>query len=248
MEQIDSLLTQLRRLSHPGITFSAFLERHAPVPERQSRDSALNDPTQPSVFTLSGSELTASIASTAAQLAAATALVESRYAWRGYALDTGGTMAQSGVTLIALQTGATMGTVTLQLDGPAGLAADAGYRATIDAVRARGRRVCELTRLAIDSAAEWRPTLGALLGLAYLVGRALHEVTDVFVEVNPRHERFYRHMFGFVTAAGRQICPRVKAPAVLLRLEVERLDARLVDYGFLSRALFGPIPAHALAA
>jgi hypothetical protein len=58
------------------------------------------------------------------------------------------------------------------------------------------------------------------------VCRVLRNVTDVFVEVSPRHERFYRGTFGFTRAAGRQICPRVMAPAVLLRLELERIDAR----------------------
>lgn len=225
MEQIDLALAQLRRISRSGIDFSALFERHAPVSENDFRERAANEPGDSRILPLRGPELSASIASTAEQLAAATALVESRYAWRGYSLESGGTATPSGVTLVVLQTGATMGTVTLRLDGSAGLAADEGYGATIDAVRERGRRVCELTRLAIDSAADWRATLGALFGLAYLVGRVLHDVTDVFVEVNPRHERFYRHMFGFVTAAGRQICPRVKAPAVLLRLELERFDA-----------------------
>ena len=248
MEQIDSLPARLRRLSHPGIAFSAFLQRHAPAPHNGARMSAANEPSESSTLTSSGSRLRALIASTAEQLTVAAALVESRYAWRGYACDTGSGTAPPGVTLIALQAAATMGTVTLRLDGPSGLAADEGYRATLDAARERGRRVCELTRLALDAAAEWRPTLGALIGLAYLVGRVLHDATDVFVEVNPRHERFYRQMFGFVAAAGNQICPRVKAPAVLLRLEVERLDGRLADFGLLKRSLPVPSVARALAA
>lgn len=245
---MELLLAQLRRHSHPGSAFSALFERRAPASKDRSRTRAANEPGDARPLTSSGSGLRASIASTAEQLAAAAALVESRYAWRGYSLQPGGAATPPGVTLVALQTGATLGTVTLRLDGPAGLAADEGYGATIDAARARGRRVCELTRLAIDSAADWRTTLGALFGFAYLVGRVLHDVTDVFVEVNPRHERFYRQMFGFVGAAGRQICPRVQAPAVLLRLELERLEARLVGLELASRGLFGPRLGHALAA
>jgi hypothetical protein len=248
MEQMDVLLAQLRRLSLPGIAFSALLERHPPSgPRPRAREIVPKKP-DCEIPLSSSSGLRASIASTAEQLAAATALVESRYAWRGYAFDAGGGTAPPGVTLVALQTGATMGTVTLRLDGPAGLAADEVYRTAIDGVRERGRRVCELTRLAIDSAGEWRATFGALFGLAYMIGRVVHNVTDVFVEVNPRHERFYQHMFGFVTVAARQICPRVKAPAVLLRLDVERLDARLAEFGLLTCGLFQARPAHALAA
>lgn len=248
MGEMDLLLAQLRRLSHAGVSFSALFDRHAPVSIDHSRERAANAPGDPRFLTSVAPELRASIAFTHEQLAAAAALVESRYAWRGYALTPGDAATPPGVTLVALQTGATMGTVTLRVDGPDGLAADEGYRATIDAARERGRRVCELTRLAIDAAADWRATLGALFGLAYLVGRLLHEVTDVFVEVNPRHERFYRHMFGFVGAAGQRMCPRVKAPAVLLRLELERLDARLAELALANRALFGLRPAHALAA
>jgi hypothetical protein len=248
MGEIEAALAQLRRLSYPDGAFSALFDRHPPVSRDHSRKGTAKGPDDFPSPTARTAGLRASIASTTEQLAAATALVESRYAWRGYSLEPGGAATPSGVTLVALQTGATLGTVTLRLDGPAGLAADEGYRATIDAVRARGRQVCELTRLAIDAAADWRATLGALFGLAYLVGRVLHDATDVFVEVNPRHERFYRQMFGFVTAAGQRLCPRVKAPAVLLRLELERLDARLAALALAGRGRFAPRLAHALAA
>ena len=66
------------------------------------------------------------------------------------------------------------------------------------------------------------PALGALVRLAYAVSRSVFEASDAFVEVNPRHERFYRRAFGFVGAGARRICPRVGAPAVLLRLDLER--------------------------
>jgi hypothetical protein len=77
------------------------------------------------------------------------------------------------LTVVATQRAETVGTVTLRADGPAGLAADECYREVTDRIRAAGRRVCELTRLAIEVDAAWRPTLGALIGLAYLVGRAI---------------------------------------------------------------------------
>ena len=193
-----------------------------------------------SLVTAGQAAVRASVASTADELAAATSLVESRYAWRGYAVTPYAGVA--GATLVATRGATAVGTVTLRVDGPAGLAADEGYRQAIDAIRRAGRQVCELTRLAIEADAPWQPTLGALIGLAYLVGRTVHDVTDVFVEVNPRHERFYERMFGFVAAAGRRICPRVEAPAVLLRLELERLDLRLRNLG-----LFAPVGGQSVA-
>ena len=179
--------------------------------------------------------LTASIASTGDERRAAAALVASRYAWRGYVAGDGDGMRPPGATLIATASCRVLGTLTVRADGPTGLAADESYRDVIDVVRRRGRAACELTRLAIDAAADWRPTLGALVGLAYTVSRTFYEVTDVFVEVNPRHERFYRQIFGFAAAGARRICPRVGAPAVLLRLDLEQLEQRRIAPWALSR-------------
>jgi hypothetical protein len=137
----------------------------------------------------------------------------------------------SAITVVATRDAGTVGTLTLRADGPSGLAADEGYREALNLARKAGRRLCELTRLAIESDASWRPTLVALIGLAYLAGRTVHEVTDVFVEVNPRHVRFYQRMFGFVAAGGQRMCPRVGAPAVLLRLELDRFEAGLRQPG-----------------
>lgn len=248
MGEMDLALARLRRVAHAGVSFSVLFDRRASVSPGRCPERVANAGGARRVLASRTAEVRAFIAFTAEHLAAAAALVESRYAWRGYALAPGDAATPPGMTLVALQAGGTIGTVTLRLDGPDGLAADEGYRATIDAARERGRRVCELTRLAIDSAADWRATLGSLFGLAYRVGRLLHGATDVFVEVNPRHERFYRHMFGFVTAAGRRICPRVKAPAVLLHLELERLDARLAALGLANRGPCAPCFAPALAA
>jgi hypothetical protein len=61
----------------------------------------------------------------------------------------------------------------------------------------------------------------------YTVGRFEHGVTDVFIEVNPRHVVFYTRALGFVVAAGAQLCQRVLAPSVLLHLEVDTLESRL---------------------
>ncbi len=52
-------------------------------------------------------------------------------------------------------------------------------------------------------------------------------MTDVFIEVNPRHVTYYSRIMGFVVAAGERLCERVCAPSVLLHLEVEALAARL---------------------
>ena len=245
MKQIDASSTRLLWRSGRDIVFSKFLERRAPSRCDSSRGLQATGIGDAESDALDRPRVITAIASTASQLAEAAALVESRYAWRGYFVATDGAAALPGVTLIATEGARTMGTLTLRVDGPAGLAADESYREAIDAVRHAGRRVCEVTRLAIDAAADSRPTLGALIGLAYEVGTMLHGVSDVFVEVNPRHARFYQHTFGFDTAGGRQICPRVRAPAVLLRLQVERLEAKLGELGALARSFARPMEPRA---
>jgi hypothetical protein len=209
----------------PGIAFENLIRRRAQPQPTGGAARVGND------------ALAASIARSPEELRAVATLVESRYAARGYHLmgtDDGGV--RPGVTLIATDSELLVGTLTVRFDGAFGLAADECYRDAVDAVRRAGRRVCELTRLALRTDADSRSVLSALFGAAYLVGRRLRSVTDVFVEVNPRHVAFYRQMFGFVAAAGERICPRVMAPAVLLRLEIERLERRLAGIGAAERA------------
>jgi len=185
-------------------------------------------------------ELNATVATSREELRAAGDLVMRRYAWRGYMVDARaldhpapGQSASHAITLIASDAeGQTVGTLTLGLDGPQGLRVDEVYGDELDAVRAAGRRICELTRLAVEKHADSQSVLAALFSLAFLLGRVVHRATDVFIEVNPRHVAFYERALGFVVAAGERLCERVKAPSVLLRLDAEQLERRLNRYGF----------------
>ena len=175
-----------------------------------------------------------SVATSPEAIAEAARLVSRRYAWRGYeaghfhADSSGGTAPGSQeITFLARNKEGTLGTLTLRLDSPHGLRAEESYRDTISAVRAEGRRVCELTRLALDEESNWKSVLASLFSLAYAMGRSMHGVTDVFIEVNPRHVGFYQRALGFAVAAGERFCERVKAPSVLLKLELADLERRL---------------------
>jgi hypothetical protein len=66
--------------------------------------------------------------------------------------------------------------------------------------------------------------------MAYLCGRVIHGVTDAFIEVNPRHATYYKRLYGFETAGSPRTCPRVNAPAVLLRLRLERIHQAAHDF------------------
>ena len=89
----------------------------------------------------------------------------------------------------------------------------------------------ELRRLSVCSNVGAKAVLAHLFSAAYLVGRILHEATDVLIEVNPRHASFYRRIFGFVLLRGEWICARVNAPAVLLHLDIANLDRKLRHFG-----------------
>jgi hypothetical protein len=69
--------------------------------------------------------------------------------------------------------------------------------------------------------------LDALVQAAYLVSHILHALTDVIIEVNPRHVRFYEKVLGFVQAATGGVCSRVGAPSVLMRLDLAGFGARV---------------------
>lgn len=177
-------------------------------------------------------QLRAQRAETAEELEAARHLVHRRYAWRGYengdqepprATPQG---AMHEITFVATKGAQTIGTITLGLDGPAGLLAENTHAAAIRDIRASGCQVCELTRLALAERVDSRTVLAALFSLAYAVGTA-RGVTDVVIEVNPRHVSFYTRVLGFAVAAGAKLCERVRAPSVLLRLRVEDLEQRL---------------------
>ncbi|MCK2126380.1 hypothetical protein MX652_06735 [Thauera aromatica] len=164
------------------------------------------------------------------------ALVERMYAARG--LIPYGTQAdpdEHDLIVAALRNGHAVATLTLRMDCGSGLLADALYRDEIDAVRQRGARVSEITRLAISPDAASYDALSGLLQALYTLARLTAHMTDIFIEVHPRHARFHQRVFGFRRAGEERICPRVEAPAVLLHLSRQAFEASLAGRG-LSRA------------
>jgi len=242
MQLFDVPLEQLAVLcqrSDPGALFEALI-RVGNAGGAGMRAAPPTPCTPPATCALVARGLNTTIALSAEELRAAGELVARRYAWRGYAVDARpidspapGEPPRREITFISSdRAGDTVGTMTIRLDGPDGLLVDEAYGAELAALRAEGRRVCELTRLAVDEHADSRSVLAELFSLAYLAGRMLHKATDVLIEVNPRHVAFYQRALGFVVAAGERLCARVGAPSVLLRLETVTLEQRLRALGF----------------
>jgi N-acyl amino acid synthase FeeM len=168
------------------------------------------------------------------QFRAADDLVRKRYAWRGYHVSStqdsgtaGPVVERQPVTLLAEDCGRLLGTLTVRPDSPDGLLAEQSYGAEIERLRREGRRVGELVKLAVEEGVDWKAALDALVQSAYLVTRVVHLLTDILIEVNPRHVRFYQRVFGFVVAAGERICARAGAPSVLMRLDIAQFAQRL---------------------
>jgi len=160
-------------------------------------------------------------------------LIQRMYAWRGLLtkaptqLDTHANQ----VTLIASRGATVFGTVSLGLDSGEKLAADTLYGEELDQLRQQNARICEMTRLAIDPAFNSKEVLGSIFHLAYIFSRLIHGMTDLVIEVNPRHAPFYRKMLGFTVIGPERTCPRVNAPAVLLHLPLSYADDQISRHG-----------------
>lgn len=164
------------------------------------------------------------------QMRAAQELIGRRYAWRGYQSHQSaepGAEHDLRVVLLAQRAGRLMATLTVAPDTPNGLLAEQTYGDVIQKMRRQGHRLGELAKLAIEVGADWKPALDALVQTAYLITRVVHALTDVVIEINPRHSRFYQRIFGFTVAGEERLCERVGAPSVLLRLDLERFGRQL---------------------
>jgi hypothetical protein len=160
------------------------------------------------------------------------ALVQRMYASRGYKqAEYTSAHRQSEATLQTCHGEDVFGTLTIRYDSNVGLAADELYRTELNTFRNAGARVAELTRLAVDPELGAKEVLGALFHAAYIFCGPLEGVTDVFIEVNPRHVGFYQRLLNFRQAGEPKICSRVDALAVLLHVEVAHVGEQAALHG-----------------
>jgi hypothetical protein len=157
------------------------------------------------------------------------ALIKRMYSWRGY--ETENVVVSSHnpnrLTLEATIGRRVVGTLTLGLDSEEGLFADELYSDEVNEFRQEGRKLCELTKLAVDPEYSSKEILASLFHLAYIYGHKIHKATDLFIEVNPRHAGFYRRMLGLSQIGEERPCRRVQAPAVLMHLELDYVNAQI---------------------
>jgi hypothetical protein len=173
------------------------------------------------------------LADTRGRRANVSLLIERMYTWRGYASNPVGICSSNPhqITLVAYRGERLFGTLTAGLDSEAGLQVDQHYRAEIDALRARQRRICEFTRLAVDPEYGSKDALAALFHLGFIYAHRIHQSDDIFIEVNPRHVAYYKRMLGFTEAGPEKLCGRVGAPAVLLHISCSYADRQIALHG-----------------
>ena len=158
-------------------------------------------------------------------------LIERMYSARGlFAYGTRTELDKRDITVVALQDERAVATLTVRMDHGSGLLADTLYQKEIDAVRATGGRVCEITQLAIDSGLESHDALAGLLQALYTLARMTERMTDIFIEVHPRHANFYQRVFGYRRVGVEKICLRVGAAAVLLHLSQHDFEHALARH------------------
>jgi hypothetical protein len=121
-----------------------------------------------------------------------------------------------------LDDGAAVGTLTTVFDSPMGLPADGLYKAEIDHLRARNRRLCEFCSLAVaEEGDDGKSVLVQLYSCMSIYAREVKDSTDMVITVNPRHTGFYRRTLLFEDLGPERCYDKVGgAPAVLQRLDL----------------------------
>lgn len=161
----------------------------------------------------------------------ASSLIHRMYASRGYTVNNPLQENPHRVTMTISEEDKVIGTITLGIDSPSGLLADEIFKDEVDAYRARGRKVCELTKLAFDPTTRSKTALASLFHIIFIYLRQVQKCTDIFIEVNPRHRRFYERMLGFRKHGPKKMNPRVNAPAYLLCVETDYVEEQIQKMG-----------------
>jgi hypothetical protein len=157
-------------------------------------------------------------------------LINDRYARRGYGSDHRIPSDDYHTTFTAEVNDDVISTITLAVDSRHGLAIDSTFSDVADKFREMsGTRICELTKLALEESIRSKEVLASLFHLAFLYGTNASDCTDLFIEVNPRHVRFYEAMLGFSSLGSPRANASVGAPSQLMHLEVETIGSNIYN-------------------
>ncbi len=181
-------------------------------------------------------EYTVDIAATIEERKQAWALVYEKYREKGYAQSHPSRLWYSlhdalpeTTTFLVRKHGCNVATLTLVPDSPLTIPADRLYGDELQALRSRGRRICEITSLVSDESNRRRcvEVLRHMFKVAYLAARRLDGATDFVITVNPRHTLYYEKKMLFERVGDVRTYDKVGgAPAALLRLDLTTAEIR----------------------
>ena len=197
--------------------------------------SMLTDTSEPSVH--ADGELSLRLfkiraAGTAGRLSSASILINRQYAWRGYQTKPlPQDQSLDRITLVASDEDAIIGTMSISFDGADGLLVEDLFPDEVRGLRDAGHRVCEFTKLAMDSVLGSRRVLASLFHVAYIYAYRVKGFDCLLIEVNPRHVRYYEKILGFQVMGPERLNMRVNAPAVLLCLKFSHTEQQIGKFG-----------------
>ena len=161
----------------------------------------------------------------------ASEIINRLYGSRGYGSSHQLTARSECMTFTACCDDEMIGTLTLRVDSAHGLVADETFPAEMASLRAQpGASLCELTKFAFDPAPDSRPLLAKLFHVIFVYGTQRFACSDLVIEVNPRHVRFYETMLGFARLGSLRTNEAVTAPAQLMQLAVSQIGENIARY------------------
>jgi hypothetical protein len=161
-------------------------------------------------------------ADSSGQRSSASILINRMYASRGYqSTPLPDQDIPDRITLTASEHDTVMGTISIGFDSSIGLLCDELYLEEINHLREKGWKVCEFTKLAIDSVVRSKRVLASLFHVAYIYAHRIKGFHKLLIEVNPRHVRYYERMLGFQISGPKRMNRRVTAPAILMTLDFD---------------------------
>ena len=132
----------------------------------------------------------------------------------------------STLIFVALQEGRIVGTISVVVDGPAGLPMETIYGKEVAALRAQGRRIAEVGALCVT------PGLRGF-GVPFLLNKAMGlsardvaRVDDLVIAVHPRAHDLYRALLGFETMGPIREYPSLKKSALAVGLRLPLREAQ----------------------
>lgn len=164
------------------------------------------------------------LASQESERNSASMVINRSYGARGYGSHHHIKLEHQTVTFTASSGTTVFGTITLKVDSDCLLSTDKTFTEELSALRSEpGTKLCELSKFAFDPSPDARPYLASLFHIIYLYGTDRFQCTDLVIEVNPRHVKFYQMMLGFECIGELKSNKAVSAPSQLMRIKVEKI-------------------------